>query len=293
MSKSKIVELVDQHTPNEGVTETGLEGLQLFRATQPVERIPAVYSPSVCGILQGSKRAYLGGEEHVYDESGFLCCTMPLPIEAAIPHATPEEPVLGFLLSLETQVLLETLVKLETISHTETSVVEQMPGLMVAEWDAMFSDAVLRMLQLLDDPEALQILGRGRLREVMFALVRGGAGTLLLRNLGASRDISRVLGYIQKNLHNPLTIEDLVKESRMSKTVLHRKFKAATTLSPLQFIKALRLNDAAMLIASGQGVTQAAFQVGYESSSQFSREFRRHYGSSPREWASTYNRVGV
>jgi AraC-like DNA-binding protein len=125
----------------------------------------------------------------------------------------------------------------------------------------------------------------------MFALVRGEAGALLRRKVGASRDLFRVLGYIQDNLREPITIQDLVKCAGMSKAVLHRKFKAATTLSPLQFIKALRLNEAAMMIAGGTNVGQAAYQVGYESPSQFSREFRRHFGDSPRQWANTTLRV--
>lgn len=287
--RNRILELVDKHASAEGVTETKLEGFQLFRVTQPVERIPAVYSPSICVILQGSKRAYLGGEELVYDEKGYLFCSMHVPIEAAVPHATPEEPVIGFLLSLESRALTELLVELETVSDKgyEPREIEQVPGMKVVAWDEPFTDAVLGLVRLLDDPVALKVLGKGKIREVMFTLARGEAGGLLRRNVGASRDVFRVLNYIKENLSEPITLQDLVKRAGMSKAVLHRKFKAATTLSPLQFIKALRLNEAAMMIASGTNVGLAAQQVGYESSSQFSREFRRQFGNSPRQWANS------
>jgi AraC-like DNA-binding protein len=287
--QKKILELVERHASQEGLIDTGLEGFQLFRVTQPVPRVPAVYSPSICVILQGSKRAYLGGEELIYNDEHYLCCSMPVPIEAEVPHATPEEPVLGFLLSLESRVLTELLVELEAISALghEPRQIAQEPGMKVVAWDEPFTAAVLSLVSLLDDPIALKILGKGKIREVMFTLTRGEAGPLLRRNVGGSRDLFRVLNYIQEHLNEHITIQDLVKQAGMSKAVLHRKFKAVTTLSPLQFIKALRLNEAAMMIASGTNVGQAAYQVGYESSSQFNREFRRHFGNSPRQWANT------
>lgn len=291
--RARIAELVERHASVEGLTETGLEGFQLLRITQPFERMPSVCPPSVCFLLQGSKRAYLSGKEFLYNDERYLCCTMPVPVESEVIDATPEEPVLGVFLSLASRVVTELLVELEALSAMdyESKEAEQQPGIEVVSWDDSVSSAVFGLVSLLDDPIALKVLGVGKIREVMFALVRGEAGALLRRKVGASRDLFRVLGYIQDNLREPITIQDLVKCAGMSKAVLHRKFKAATTLSPLQFIKALRLNEAAMMIAGGTNVGQAAYQVGYESPSQFSREFRRHFGDSPRQWANTTLRV--
>lgn len=287
--KDEILRLVAKHTSNEGVVDTGLEEFQLFRITEPVPRIPAVYPAAICGILQGSKRAYLRGKELIYDEQGYLCCTTPIPVEAEVPFASPEEPVIGFLLSLESRTLTELLVELESLQlpTPEDRDVEQIPGILVMEWDEPFTRTMLGLVQLLDDPIALKVLGKGKVREVMFSLVRGEAGPLFRRNVGSFRDLYRVLNYIQDNLKEPISIQDLMKQAGMSKAVLHRKFKAVTTLSPLQFIKALRLNEAAMMIARGSNVSEAAYEVGYESASQFSREFRRHFGNSPRQWANS------
>jgi len=153
--------------------------------------------------------------------------------------------------------------------------------------DDRFVEAVGRLLQLLDDPLALRVLADSRRRELLFTLIEGQAGPLLRQTLGGAHDISQVVAYLRENLSEPLTVDDLARRAGMSRAVFHRQFKAATSYSPLQFIKALRLNHAAMQIAGGETVSQAADAVGYASPSQFSREFRRQFGSSPRQWTRT------
>jgi len=289
MRRAALRDLVDRHARAEGAVETPIEGLQLFRVNQPIERLPTVYSPSICCIVQGSKRVYLGGATHEYDPRHYLCVTMPLPMEAEVPRATPNEPLLGLLLSLETRAMAETVVEYEAIIGPSRGSVapELTPGLAVAAIDSAFATAVERLLELLDDPVKLRVLGNGRLRELLFTIVDGEAGPLIRRTFGGSRDISRALTHLREHIAEPLTVDDLAARAGMSRTVFHRHFKAATTFSPLQFIKALRLSDAAMLIAQGANVSQAADRVGYTSPSQFSREFKRHFGKSPRRWGQT------
>ncbi len=269
--------------------ETPIEGLQLVRINHPVERMPAVYSPSICCIAQGEKRVYLGGTAHVYDPRHYLCTTMPLPVEAEVPVATPEKPILGLVLSLETRAMAEILVEYEAVAETRRGAVaaEPTPGMNVVAVDAPFSTALERLLELLDDPVRLRVLGNGRLRELMFTVLEGAAGSLVRRTFGGSHDIARALSFLRENLSEPLSVDDLARQAGMSRTVFHRHFKAATTCSPLQFIKALRLSDAAMRIAQGANISQASAQVGYASASQFSREFRRQFGQSPRQWGRT------
>ena len=142
--------------------------------------------------------------------------------------------------------------------------------------------------ELLDDLIKLRLLGNGRLRELLLTIIEGDAGPLIRRTFGGSHDISRALTYLRDNIAEPLSVDDLAQKAGMSRTVFHRQFKAATTFSPLQFIKALRLSDAAMLITQGANVSQAADRVGYTSASQFSREFKRRFGRPPgqeRRWA--------
>lgn len=281
--------LVDRHAGANGLTQTPIDGLQLFRVTEPVERLPAVYPASMCCIVQGSKRAYLSGVAYTYDVEHYLVAAMPLPVEAEVPCATPDEPVLGLLLDLDTLVMAETLVGYEAATHPHgtSSRKELAPGLVLADVDDAFMTAVGRLLQLFDDPVALRLLANGRLREVLFTIIEGEAGAVVRQTFGGGQDITRVLAYLRENLSEDFTVDDLAQKAGMSRAVFHRRFKAATSFTPLQFIKALRLSHAAMQIVAGEAVNLAAADVGYASASQFSREFRRHFGESPRNWAKT------
>ncbi|MEM7158583.1 MAG: AraC family transcriptional regulator [Myxococcota bacterium] len=287
MAGDELLDLIERHASSNGVVDVPFDGVQLFRLTHPVERIPAIYPASVCAVVQGNKHAYFGGETHVYGEDSLLCCTMPLPIEAEVREASPDDPVLGILLSLETPAMTETLVALEALRRHEPlpSSHETIPGLVVTPWSRGLTEAMVRLLRLLDDPLALALLAGARLRELYFALIRSQAGQAIRRTFGASRDLGRALARLREHVREPLTVDELAREAGMSRAVFHRKFKAATSLSPLQFIKAIRLNDAAALIAGGMNVSEAAEEVGYASASQFSREFSRMYGVPPRQWA--------
>jgi AraC-like DNA-binding protein len=185
--------------------------------------------------------------------------------------------------------MAETLIAYEAAARPRrtTSTKELTPGLIVAQVDDRFVEAVARLLQLLDDPVSLRVLADSRLRELLFALIEGEAGPLVHRTLGGAHDISQVVTYLRENLSEPLTVDDLARRAGMSRAVFHRRFKAATTFAPLQFIKALRLSHAAMQLSGGTAVNQAAEAVGYASASQFSREFRRQFGTSPKRWTRT------
>ena len=287
MSALKIRDLLLRHGPAHGTQATLIEGLELIRVSRPLPTVPALYPASLCFLVDGQKRVYFGGEAKTYGHGSLLCCTMPLPVEAEVPHASPEEPVLGLLLSLDTQTMMETLVATEATGGLAPGpdAGESTAGLVVCPWDAGLVDAVFRLLQLLDDPCARQVLSHARLRELYFALLRD-AGRAVRRTFGASRDLGRAFAFLYDNIAEPLSIDELARVAGMSRAVFHRRFKAATTLSPLQFVKAVRLNNAAVMLASGMNVAEAAGQVGYNSPSQFSREFSRLYGMAPRQWAA-------
>lgn len=289
MSKAEIRDLIARHAPAHGTAPTSIEGLELIRVTAPLPTVPSIYPASMCLLVDGTKRVYFGGECMTYGEDAFLCCAMPLPVEAEVPQASADDPVLGLLLSLETMAMTETLVATEATGRLEPEATEAASdrGLVVADLDTTITDAVGRLLQLLDDPCARQVLAPARLREVYFALLRSRAGDTIRRTFGASRDLGRAFAFLYEHLSEPISVDELARVAGMSKAVFHRRFKAVTTLSPLQFMKAIRLNNAAAMIASGMNVAEAAGQVGYGSPSQFSREFSRQYGMPPREWANT------
>ena len=287
MSRQEITRLVASLAHEEGIRETAVKGVQLFRMTESVRCAPAIYEPAVVVIVSGAKEAILDGERHVYDSRQYLCCPISMPVEAGAPKASPEAPLLGVYLSLDTRVMTELAIEMESAAGLVRKPARGPlpPGLAMAHWDAAFSDALLRLLQVAQSPADAAILGEGRLRELYYAVLKGEAGESARRAFGVGNEIARTIDYLSSRLDEPVSIEDMAGRVGMSRAVFHRKFKQATTMSPIQFVKSMRLNTAAMQIANGKTVSEAAMAVGYVSSSQFSREFKRLYGQSPKQWS--------
>jgi len=286
MNKALIKQLIEKRTNEEGMIETGIEGVKLFKITKPLSCSPAVYEPTIVAILSGCKEAILDGKRYVYDNNQYMCCSISMPVEAGTPTASPENPLLGVYISLDTKVMTELAIEMET----EIGVIRKLksgplpPGFALSHWDDEFTTALLRLLELGDNPTDTSVLGSGRLRELYYAVLKGEAGASTIRAFGVGNEIARAIEYLTSNLNKPVNIEDMASKIGMSRAVLHRKFKQATTMSPIQFVKSMRLNTAAMKIAGGMNVNSAAMDVGYVSSSQFSREFKRMYGQSPKQW---------
>ena len=289
MSKQQIKELIEKRIPTDGIVETGIDGVRLFRVTEPVRCSPAVYEPVVVAIVNGFKEAILDGKTYAYDSSNYMCCTMSMPVEAGTPKASPDNPLLGVFISLDTQVMTELAIEMETAAGPiRQPKGEPLPqGFALAGWDEAFTGALLRLLQLGGNTVDTAVLGKGRLREVYYAILNGDAGYSARRAFGVGNEIAKAIEFLSTRLHEPVTIEDMATQVGMSRAVFHRKFKQATTMSPIQFVKSLRLNNAAMMIAGGMNVNDAAFAVGYVSTSQFSREFKRLYGKSPKQWSNS------
>lgn len=285
MNKEQIKQLIDRRLPEAGLVDTALRGVQLFRVCKAVPCVPAVYEPTIVAIVSGAKEAVLDGEHHVYDSSRYLLCPMTLPIEAGSPQASADNPLLGVTISLDPRLMREIAMEMESISPAvRRSDASSSQALALSPWDTNFTQALFRLLELLDSPMDSAVLGPVRLRELYYAVLRGEAGAVARRAFGVGNEIARTIDYLSSRLNEPVTIDDMAAHVGMSRAVFHRRFKEATTLSPIQFVKSMRLNTAAMKIASGRTVSEAAWDVGYQSPSQFSREFKRMYGQSPRVW---------
>lgn len=292
MSKELIEHLIDVKVSESGLIETGIKGLQLFKITEPIRCAPAVYEPSVTAIVSGNKEAILDGDRHFYDKNKYICCTMSMPIEAGTPEASLDNPLLGVYISLDTRMMTELVLEMES-----TSGVNRLPnstsypqGLSTSRWDEAFTDALYRLLLIEANTADLAILGRSRLRELYYTILKGESGNAFRRAFGVGNEIARSIEFLSSNLSSTITIEDMADQISMSRAVFHRKFKQATNMSPIQFVKSMRLNNAAMKIAEGTNVNVAAMEVGYVSSSQFSREFKRMYGQSPKQWSQAIER---
>ncbi len=289
MSKQQIKQIIENRITTDGMMETGIKGVQLFRVSDSLRCAPAVYKPTVVAIVSGTKEAILDGNSYKYDSGRYMCCAMTMPVEAGTPEASPDNPLLGVYISLDTKVMTELAIEMENATGAlKKPKGGPLPhGMAFSHWDDTFTEALLRLLQLGDNPTDTAVLGDSRLRELYYAVLKGEAGESAMRAFGIGNEISRSIVYLSSNLDKTVTIEDMAAQVGMSRAVFHRKFKQATTMSPIQFAKSMRLNNAAMKMAGGMNVNEAAMEVGYVSSSQFSREFKRMYGQSPKQWSSS------
>ena len=287
MYKQAIKQLIKDRVTEDGLTETGVKGVKLFRASTPIPCVPAVYEPCVVAVVNGSKEAVLDGARYIYDSSQYLCCPVPMPVQAGTPNSSPVDPLYGVLISLDQRVMAELSMEMESNGSPAPKDQHNFSahGIKLASWDEPFSIALLRLMQLGTCQTDTNILGDARLRELFYAILKGEAGMFARQAFGAGNAIARSISYVACNLDESISIDDMAMRAGMSRAVFHRKFKQATTMSPMQFVKSMRLNNAAMKIAGGMTVTEAAIDVGYVSPSQFSREFKRMYGQSPRQWS--------
>ena len=286
MDKRLIKQLIQQNISEDGIVETGIKGVKLFRVTEPIRCAPAVYEPSIVAIVSGAKEAILDGKQHVYDSSQYMCCAISMPVEAGSPAASLDNPLLGVYIALDPRVMTELVIEIESsgldIRKPKGGRIPQ--GVTLADWDAPFNEALLRLIQISNSPSEAALLGDGRLRELYYTVLKGAAGESVSRAFGVGNEIARSIAYLSSRLDQKVSIEEMASQVGMSRAVFHRKFKQATTMSPVQFVKCMRLNSAAIKIAAGMTVNQAAMEVGYVSSTQFSREFRRLYGLPPKQW---------
>ncbi len=287
MSKDRIKHLIASRTDDDGLTETGIKGVRLFRATRAIPCVPAVYDPCVVAIVSGAKEAVFDGQRYVYDARQYLCCPMSMPVKAGTPSASPDNPLYGVFISLDPHVMTALAMEMETAGGVlplgKGGLRAQ--GIKLARWDAAFGDALQRLLVLGASQTDTAILGDARLREVYYAILKGEAGIFARQSFGAGNAIARSIAHISAQMDAPISIDDMAARAGMSRAVFHRKFKQATSMAPIQFVKSMRLNNAAMKISGGMTVNEAALDVGYVSPSQFSREFKRMFGQSPRHWS--------
>ncbi|ORC35383.1 hypothetical protein B4O97_09430 [Marispirochaeta aestuarii] len=278
--------------PAEGIIETGIKGVGLFRRDNPYKKRPQLYNPQIILLVQGKKNIYLGDKTFVYDPQHYYVQTVPLPVEC---EAVIEEgkPMLGMVIMIDPQTIGEILFEMDTEIPPATRKMRN--SLYNASMSDAITDAALRLLKTLDSKNETRVLGPIFLKEILFKIISGENGEILrelaINNRGFYQ-ISRVISKIHENYSRPIEIQALAREAGMSSTAFHASFKAMTSTSPLQYIKNIRLHKAKEIIQNeGEKANAAAMRVGYESSSQFSREYKRTFGTTPakdRQTGSVY-----
>lgn len=259
-----------------------IPALSLFRQDEPTEPISAVYEPSICMIVQGAKRVLLGNETYVYNEQQYLITSVDLPAFFQVIEASKERPLLGLKLTFDIQEVSQLMVDSNFPHHRAQ---QSAHGMATSEITLPLLTAFQRLIDLLDEKQEIPILAPIIRKEIIYRLLVGEQGARLRQIASAgsqSQQIARVIEWLKNNFSQPLRIDDLAAQARMSTSSFHNHFRSMTALSPLQYQKHLRMYEARrLMLAESFDAANAAFQVGYESPSQFSREYNRLFGAPP------------
>jgi AraC-like DNA-binding protein len=243
--------------------------------------VHSVFTPAFCVIAQGSKEVLLGDEVFRYDSGHYLISTVDLPIVSHVVEASPERPYFSFRLNLEPTVVASVMMEAEIKIRKGDASVKAMD---VSPVDTTMLDAVVRLVRLIDTPEEIQVLAPLIIREIVYRLLRGEQGARLghLMTSGDTRRISKAVGHLREHFHEPLRIENIARELGMSVSGFHHHFKSVTAMSPLQFQKQIRLQEARrLMLGEDLDAASAGFRVGYEDPSYFSRDYKKQFGAPP------------
>jgi AraC-like DNA-binding protein len=285
-SNQRMTELLNALSTGEGTRPSILDGVQLMRSDRPLPRMPVLYEPSIVIVGQGRKRGYLGSRAYTYDPHNYLVLSVPMPFECET-EVGPHGPLLAVSIRVDLTVLGELLMKMDRrplmpdADHTH--------GMYSTPLDLPLSEATVRLLETLTSPIDAHVLGPQIVREIIYRVLcgkRGNSLRALIALNGRLSQIQHVLTSIHANYAQALDVATLAQDAGMSVSAFHQNFKTVTSTPPLQYIKTIRLHKARMLmVQEGIGAGVAAARVGYESTSQFSREFKRFFGATPSQEA--------
>ncbi|HCE4570949.1 AraC family transcriptional regulator [Vibrio parahaemolyticus] len=278
----KLAKLIGRWTGDANQYDTPISGLRFSRWTTPTPPTSYTHNPSICLIAQGRKRVLLGEESFIYDANHFLISSVDLPIIANIIEASEEQPYLGLIMELDLTEISQLIVDSE-LAFTQSK--EAQKGIAVGELSESLLDAFVRLAELLDEGQNIKILAPIIKRETFYRLLMSEQGTRLHQIVTAgshSHQIAKAIDWLKNNFVKPLSVGDLASYTGMSKSSFYTHFRSMTSMTPLQFQKKLRLSEARrLMLTENLDAMAATFKVGYESPSQFSREYSRLFGAPP------------
>lgn len=279
---SQLAALVDKYSNGDGIHATTISGLQCLKASSLSMKIPTVYTPSLCVIVQGSKQVLLEDEIYHYAPSRYLAVSVDLPVLSQVTEASEAHPYLCLKIDIDAHILGE-LFSQESLDPVAGSDTQR--GLFVGNLDTALLDAVLRLARLLDSPQDIRMLAPMIQREIHYRLLHGAHASAIAQMAVAGSNMHRIgqaIARMKTDLAVPIRIDELADLSRMSASSFHHHFKAVTAMSPLQYHKRLRLTQARqIMLVENVDAASTAYRVGYESATQFSREYARMFGAPP------------
>jgi AraC-like DNA-binding protein len=279
--QDELADRIARLQPHDGKVQPQ-PGVHLHRQCKPGQRVHSVGEPSFCVIAQGAKEILLGQETFRYDPAHYLISTMELPLSGEVVEASPQRPYLSFRLTLDPSVVSSVMVESGLVQSRGDNAVRAVD---VSALDANLLDATLRLVRLIDTPVEYRALAPLVVREIVYRLLTGAQGNRM-RHLatfgGQAHRMVRAVEKLREHFDKPLRIDGLARELSMSVSGFHAHFKAVTAMSPLQFQKQLRLQEARRLMLNENlDSAEAGYRVGYDDASHFSREYKRHFGEPP------------
>lgn len=274
--------LVGRHSSGDGMHRTAVEGLHCIRLSSVQMQLPTVYQPSICVIVQGAKQVLLEDEIYRYAPPQFLAVSVDLPLVGQVIEAAPEAPYLCLAIDLDARILADLIAQSDDVGWTRADTTR---GLFVGDIDAGMLESALRLARLLDAPRDIPVLAPLRQREFHYRVLESPYGRAIAQMAmtgSKTYKIGQIVRRIKAKIAEPVRVEELAEMANMSPSSFHQHFKAVTAMSPVQYQKRLRLTEARhLLLAERMDAQSAAYRVGYQSVSQFSREYARMFGAPP------------
>lgn len=287
--RAEIIAMIEAKKEEDGVIKTAIPSLGFYTASTTTEFATVVYEPSLCLVLQGSKAVILGDEHYSYDSSRYLLASVHMPTRVRIMEASEEKPYISLKLTFTMEDIFEVMKEASTKSRQTNQTPEL--GLCFGDMSNHVIEPIARLIRLLDTPHTIKFMAPMITKEILYHVINDKGGDFLRKYVmdgSIVQQIVKVIAKIKHDFAETINMKELAKSYGMSESSLYHNFKKVTMLSPLQFQKTLRLEEARrMLLTQNIEATEVAFAVGYESPSQFSREYARMFGLPPKMYAKT------
>lgn len=277
--------LMEQHSVEEGITFSAVEGFGTYKASQTSDRKPALDQPALWIIGQGKKVCHVGERQYDFTAGNVVVLFYPMAVEAEVVEASPEKPLILAGVLIDMARMADVLLRVDKVAGAGPKpVTANSSGIFSIPLDDNLMDPIIRLFETVADPVDAAVLGDSIIDEIYYRLLmdeRGGELRYLLQQRGEIQRISKAVEYIHSNVDKPVSVEKLADMVYMSRTSFYENFKNVMHLSPLQYAKSVKLHKAQVLIQEGKKANETAYMVGYNSPAQFSREYKRHFGYSP------------
>jgi AraC-like DNA-binding protein len=282
---TRFVDLLEHHSPQEGLNLSCLGNFGTFKATATQARTQNYYEALICMVGQGKKRCYVGNKTYEYGAGDCLILFLPMPLETEVIEAGLDKPYLIAGVRMDLGRLADVLLRIERAEGAVTKPVSHDPsGIFTTPMSDKLLDPVIRLFESLDNPTDAAVLGEMIIDEIYYRILcdeRGGDLRTFLQQRGQIQRVAKAVQYIHQNIEEPVSVENLAELVHMSRTTFYENFRSVMHVSPLQYAKSVKLVKAQTLLKEGKNASEAGYLVGYNSPAQFSREYKRHFGFVP------------